>query len=357
MTRTTDQPPPSQPSSLKEPIEVILYGYSSTDDLYEVLNTFERISEGTICEDYDRQPPPHRPRYNTALSTHSYASPRSSLSKAARAKAYQYAGGQHWIKVTFDSPEAAERACHFSPHVVFGHQVFAEPYRGVGPTAGDLPFPVTAADRFNTLPSLRNRLRGQQSAQQHASLARSTTTSALPFNTNTNNDPFTSQSRSPESSETASSATATGTSAVPVLPRSRSDFALASNPFNPYPSIVDTQTPTSSRLATNNFHHSQKQPPPRQQESQQQRPLRIPGAKRAVLHPAELALLPVPPWYQRTLGTWPVMTWFLGSGELIGKVPRKPDGSFDAENASVYWRFWRWVDAVIGTDVCGLKED
>ena len=50
-------------------------------------------------------------------------------------------------------------------------------------------------------------------------------------------------------------------------------------------------------------------------------------------------------------------TW-LGASELIGTtVPRKEDGSFDYDKASVYWRLWKWVDSWFGSDFCGLKGD
>ena len=47
-----------------------------------------------------------------------------------------------------------------------------------------------------------------------------------------------------------------------------------------------------------------------------------------------------------------------GSGQgIIGdQVPRKEDGSFDANAASLYWRTWYAVDSCFGTDFCGVRE-
>jgi hypothetical protein len=86
-------------------------------------------------------------------------------------------------------------------------------------------------------------------------------------------------------------------------------------------------------------------------------PLRIRGAKRAVLLPAELALLPAEPLWRRTVASIPVVGWiFSGSGELIGgSVPRKEDGTFDKDRASIWWRFWYSVDGITGWDTCGLR--
>jgi len=66
------------------------------------------------------------------------------------------------------------------------------------------------------------------------------------------------------------------------------------------------------------------------------------------LLPADQALMPKQPKQ-----SW---TAWLGASELIGTtVPRREDGSFDWERASLYWRVFDCLDRWIGTDFCGLK--
>ncbi|EKG18095.1 hypothetical protein MPH_04627 [Macrophomina phaseolina MS6] len=196
--------PPSQTSITKEPTEVILYGFSS-ETQWAAIDFYERASEGLVYEDYDRHPP--NSRYNTSLSLNRTAAAARVLSAAALRKKNTYSGGNHWIKVTFDSPEAADRACHYSPHILHGHAVFAELYRGTGPTRGDVAIPSS-----------------------HAGLA--------------------------------------------------ADTSLHSSPTNS------------------------------------------------------------------------------GGTEVIGsEVPRKEDGSFDWEAASMYWKVWAWIDSLLGTDFLGISGD
>ena len=90
------------------------------------------------------------------------------------------------------------------------------------------------------------------------------------------------------------------------------------------------------------------------------RPLRIRGAKRAVLLPADKALVPAKSATQRVVESVPLLGWiFAGTSDVIGEgVPRREaDGSLDLENAGLYWRFWYWVDWWCGSDYCGLKGD
>jgi hypothetical protein len=88
--------------------------------------------------------------------------------------------------------------------------------------------------------------------------------------------------------------------------------------------------------------------------------LRLKGAnvKPAVFMPQEKAFLPAPPRWQQTFGSLPIIGWVIGSGQgIIGdQVPRKEDGSFDANTASLYWRMWYSVDSCLGTDFCGVRD-
>ncbi|KAF2454656.1 hypothetical protein BDY21DRAFT_290737 [Lineolata rhizophorae] len=296
-----------QISKANEPTEVMLYGFGS-DVQYAAIDYYERVSGGIIYEDYDRHPP--HSKYNSTLSLSRLAN-QGSLSQAALRKKNQYVGGDHWIKITFDSAEAADRACHYSPRAIHGYTVYAERYRGVGPNA-DVAIPASQRG----LPS-------QTASPSHQS------SSTLPATT----------TLSP-SSDTASSATAAGApqhgAAGDGQLRNRQNTAAA--PQGNEPAAAGARG---------------------EEERREARPLRIAGAKRAVLLPAEEALLPVGSRWQRTLGNWPVLSWLFGSGrDIIGnQVPRKEDGQFDWDNASFYWQFWAWIDSVLGTNICGLKVE
>lgn len=69
----------------------------------------------------------------------------------------------------------------------------------------------------------------------------------------------------------------------------------------------------------------------------------IPTAKKAVLLPAEQALLPQPSFTSRVLSQIPFLKWF--SGSMIGsQVPRTAEGEFDWVSASLYWKLICWLD-------------
>lgn len=288
-----------QALSAREPTEVMLFGFGD-DSQWAAIEYFERVSGGAIYEDYDRHPP-HQ-RYDHSLS-YNRAKMQRSLSQAALKKRNAYRGGQHWIKVTFDSPEAADLACHCSPHALHGYLVYAELYRGVAPPT-DAPVPYSNA--------------GAQVDSQ--SLPTSFSTTTLAFST---------------SSNTLSTATVTG-----------NDVAMSDRPSN--------RTVPNVWNMTRSNNTEQAQP-----SAVQQRPMRVPGAKRAVLLPADQAFLPAPPRYAGFLASLPILSLFLGGkGDLIGsQVPRREDGSFDWKTASLYWCFFAWLDSIFGTDICGIKGD
>lgn len=277
----------------REPTEVILYGFGA-DQEWAAIQFYEAVSSGTIYEDYNRIDPNDRYHHNTSFSR---ATAAKSLSKAALRKKNAFAGGAHWIKVTFDSPEAADLACSRSPHNMRGHLVYAEPYMGKGP-ANDAPILASNA--------------GAQ-----------ITSEKLPksFSTNPMN-------QASPSSDTVSSATATGPApSQPDLPRSRTQ--QLEDPFNAPTQLLQRAHPSYSQL--------------------QQRPLRIQGASRAVLLPADQAFAPAEP-------KWSVSKVLTGT-EIFGEIPRKESGEIDWDKAGFYWRFWGWIDSVFGTDWCGLKDE
>ncbi|KAL1639550.1 hypothetical protein SLS58_007854 [Diplodia intermedia] len=322
--------PTTQASVAKEPTEVMLYGFSG-ETQWAAIEFYERIAEGVVYEDYDRHPPSSR--YNMSLSITRTAAARN-LSAAALRKKNTYCGGNHWIKVTFDSPEAADRACHYSPHVLHGHAVYAELYRGTGP-ARDVAIPASHAgfeDGGNVETSPSN------------------TTSTLRAGGGAGLSPS-------RSSDTASSATVTG-SFPSNLRRRPSARTTQSAPAAAAAAAATPQTSFSS-TATATLNAQTPGAAPDDVPPAVPPPLRVRGAKRAVLLPAEQALLPVGNKWQQLLGSLPLIRLFVGgSTEVIGnEVPRKDDGTFDWEIASMYWKIWAWLDYWFGTDFLGLSGD
>ncbi|KAF2197294.1 hypothetical protein GQ43DRAFT_424876 [Delitschia confertaspora ATCC 74209] len=306
----------------KEPTEVLLYGFGN-DVQWAAIDFFEKVSQGIIYEGYDRNP--LNSKWNLSLSV-SRASSIRGLPKSAIQRVNEYVGGEHWIKVTFDSPEAAERACHYSPHIIQGYQVYAERYRGTGPNQ-DIAIRATA---------------GTTSSSVAASPQTSHTVSSMTL-----------QAGGSTTSTTVSSATATNSVPASTMPsRSKSmPFLPATFPETPQPShTVDIAHPSNNTTAAATTTSSQTL-------SRSRSTLRVRGAKPAVLLPPEAAFLPAAPRWQQTLSSFPIIGWVVGSGHgIIGDaVPRKEDGSFDEAAASVYWRFWYMVDGCFGTDFCGVR--
>lgn len=286
----------SQPASsvVGVPSEVLLYGFAEVYQ-WAAIEFYERVSLGSIYEDYDRAPA--NPRYNQSLSRSAVTRATKIPAEALR-KVNKFHGGAHWIKVTFDSSEAADRACQASPHTLYGCLVYAERYRGTGPS-DDAAIPATD-----------EALRGLS-----ASPSQNSTSSTL-----------LSQATGSISTATASSATAND----PTL--------LSPNPITTSSSSNDLLSPTS---------------PARQRL--------IRGTKRIVLLPTERAVLPATSRWQRTFGAWPLIGFFFGGSknDMIGdQVPLKEDGEFDWEKASLYWYFWALLDYYIFfANFLGLKGD
>ena len=297
----------------QEATEVVLYGFGE-ELQWAALDHYERVSGGSILEDYVRQPPSQR--YDVSRSLSRVTSQRS-LSRAALKKKNTFAGGLHWIKVTFDSRGTAELACARSPHIIKGHLVYAEPYLGRGP-GKDEAIPASQAGAQITDPMLPPSF--------------STTHTMIDGSPN-------------GSSTTATSATATARhEATPRLngQARTSTSTTLTDPFAPrasHPNTLQNQTQTSSSLT-----------PSTPSAQLTLRRLHIEGATPATVLPASAAILPKAP--KQSWSAW------LGTGELIGStVPKTDDGSFDYERASWYWRVMYLLDSWLGSDACGLKAD
>jgi hypothetical protein len=278
----------------KEPTEILIYGFG-IELQWAALEFYEHVSNGLILEDYDRQPPGHR--QDMSCANRRTAAQRT-MSKASLRRKNTFHGGNHWVKVTFDSPEGADIACSRSPHLIRGHLVYAEPYRGIGPTK-DAPIFASGGGAQITEDTLPK------------------TFAKIPVHD------------SPASSETISSATVSG----------------APKPTQPPPRMNIFDPPIWDAESTG--HERQRSDASAQL---QLRPTRIQGATRAVLLPAEQALLP-----KQTSQSW--ASW-IGGSEIFGStLPRRADGTFDYERANVYWRLIFTLDRLFGWDLCGLKAD
>jgi hypothetical protein len=291
---------PAQGAPAGKPTEVILYGYSEAYQ-YAAVEFYERVSGGVIYEDYDRSPA--HPKYDQSISRNTSSRPKNIPSEALRL-VNKYHGGDHWIKVTFNSAEAAERAIYTSPHTLHGFLVHAAPYRGAGPPDGDKQVLAT------------------EEAIRSATASPAAGSSTIVGGTST----------------TATSATATGLAPITSPTPRRRNLAA-------FDSITSPTSLGSSATAT--------------QAPSEPAPLKLKGAKRAILRPASEALLPATSRWRRTFGGWPIVSFFLGSGgaSMMDEVPKREDGTFDWEKADYYWWFFGVIDFYFGSDFCGLKAD
>ncbi|KAL4860670.1 hypothetical protein BDV12DRAFT_181245 [Aspergillus spectabilis] len=297
--------------------ECILYGYRDKDSEWKVIDKYERISRGVICEDYPRNDPKTNAGYSQLLSGGDVVI-RANLSADANRKSKRYAGGFHWIKVTFDSSAAADRACFYSPQEIDGHVVFCELYHGQGP-AEDLPIPQgsTEANRF-----ISNNKRTLSTSHSTAFLQnKDKERSTLPRSFAMNNlasvaDAEENNSFSHESTSTVSSATATGIEQSTLQQRN-----------------ISKDLSNTSEFMTH-----------------------LPTLRRTQLRPISEALPPQPTVTERVLRSIPILSWF--TGDIVGDGPQlREDGTFDYDKSNVYWRFWYMVDLILGSDICGLREE
>ncbi|KAF3351148.1 hypothetical protein VdG2_00655 [Verticillium dahliae VDG2] len=223
------------------------------------------------------EPPPEQRRYKGDLRDPAFTR-RRALTPEERAKVNRADGGEHWVKVTFESLEAADAALFSSPQTIQGCQVFAELYRGFPPHKDE-----AILDADSLVASI--------------------------------DEPHRSQSRS----ATASSGTLplTTTTTTPAASSSGSAAAAAAATIDPKDALFCTHIPT---------------------------------ARKVTLKPVEQAILPSQSFTAKLLAAVPFLMWFVGGfGAMIGnEVPRRDDGDFDYDRASLYWKFIWWLDATFG---------
>lgn len=310
-TKSVNQPPTPH----KEPIEVILRGYASPAQQYAAINQYEQIA-GRICEDYSREPPVEARRYKSDLRDPALTR-RQPLTKAEREKVNKVASGEHWVKVTFESQEAASTALYASPQKILGHLVYAEPYRSLPPMENAAVVDVVGdAGMFeDNIRSNSFRERPRRPSQAGRRLDR--TRRASPPG-------------SQASSETLNSAT------------------------------VSASSTTISTATVTGFEGEALETPAETEAAPQVRGRLIPSARRIKLLPADEALKKSPSWSESLLLWMPLLGWF--SGAMIGnEVPRNEMGEFDYNRASFYWKVMYMLDywfRLFGHElVSGDKDD
>jgi hypothetical protein len=286
-----------------EPTEVILRGYRSAQQQYAALNHYEQLA-GRICEDYPREPPVESRRYKSELRDPAFTR-RRVLTPEERAKVNRVDSGEHWVKVTFESAEAADAAIFASPQKILGHLVYAEPYHGVPPTRDEaIPDPSTTGSGLRRTPSHRHsRTQSGFGMQQPGGF-----------------------DWSPPHSQTSSTA---------------DTRTVASS--------MDTNTVSSSTIIGGGpgGGNGADMVPATQEKPDDEFCRLIPTVRKAKLLPMEQALLPAPSFTQRIANHVPFLKWF--NGAMIGsEVPRTELGEFDWNKASLYWKLMWWLDFLLG---------
>ncbi|KAI1500014.1 hypothetical protein F5X99DRAFT_260786 [Biscogniauxia marginata] len=297
----------------KQPVEVILRGYSSPAQQYAAINHYEQLA-GRICEDYSREPPIEARRYKSDLRDPALTR-RRPLTQNELAKVNMVASGEHWIKITFESQEAADSAIFASPQKILGHLVFAEPYRGMPPVE-DV---AILDDHVRATFSRGQAGRAAQSRGSRKNATRSKTFPAPPidgFSTQGDQEhespPESQASTQTMDTATASTATVTGTTLYAA--------------FREKMETIDTEMEDAG-VGPNGSIYCR----------------RIPTARRVQLKPAEEALAKQPSFTQRLMTWIPLLSWF--SLAMIGdQVPRNEVGEFDMDKASLYWQLMFWLD-------------
>lgn len=315
------------PRIVQEPTEVILRGYRSSLQQYAAINHYEQLA-GRICEDYPREPPIEQRRYKSELRDPAFTR-RQPLTPQEKVKVNLVDGGEHWIKVTFESADAASAAIYASPQKILGHLVYAELYRGVPPMedaavldmVGDAGM-LQDEQPLSRGPSLRGRLqKGKQTALTKN--WQSTPAAGRASGTDLGLHGSPSESRtSTQTIESATLSTATGTA---------SSATVTGTALNGGVSLNELPRPDDAGAEAQNGEYCR----------------RIPTARRAKLLTAEQALLPQQGLIQRIGSRVPLIRWF--SGSMIGdEVPRLENGEFDFARASLYWRLMYFLDYWFG---------
>lgn len=339
--------------------ECFLYGYKDKSVEWKVIDKYERISQGFICEDYARTDPDANPRYPQFLSGIDVVIPHRALTADANRKSKRYAGGFHWIKITFDSSASAERACQFSPQEIDGFMVYCDLYSGHGPRE-DKPIPKGFEDsnpsagpfgrtsdqgigregkglfnlNFDRPLNLRSQQHQQQQPQQEVDIQ---------------------QKQEPQESQDQDqfSFLSTMPGSFAATERSLSVSVTGSRPNNLEDALRQRNSPTlSNKDKADEPALSSKDTKNKNSKYM----AHLPNVRRAALRPASEALASQPGLTDSLFRNIPLLGWL--TSDLVGEGPAvKEDGTFDFEKSNGYWRVWYIVDMIFGTDLCGLKSE
>ncbi|KAI0099883.1 hypothetical protein GGR51DRAFT_387744 [Nemania sp. FL0031] len=301
----------------REPVEMILRGYASPSQQYAAINHYEQLA-GRICEDYSREPPIEARRYKSDLRDAALTR-RQPLTRAEREKVNKVAGGEHWIKVTFESQEAASAALYASPQKILGHLVYAEPYRSLPPLENaavlDIVGDAGLLDDIQPNP-LQDRPRRPSQSRNGASQPQSRYFRAPPAGRTTRlgEQPGAWPSESASTSSIDSATVSASSATISTATVTGFDAGLDENhPIIP----AEPATTAPTRL--------------------------VPGTRRVKLLPADVALKRSPTLAEKLVDWIPLLSWF--SGAMIGnEVPRNEVGEFDLNRASLYWKIMYWLD-------------
>lgn len=335
---TDDNAPATQaPRFVQEPTEVILRGYRSAAQQYAAINHYEQLA-GRICEDYSREPPIEQRRYKSELRDPAFTR-RRVPTPLERTKVNMVDGGEHWIKVTFESADAADAAIYASPQKILGHLVYAEPYHGMPPledaavvdTEGTAAMLVDEAQPFGRMKSLRGQRRPSNKTAGSRPWANDTLAGGRglhdsPPESQTSTHTIDTTTMSSNTVDTGSSATVTG--------------VFGHSPIDD--DDVDTTMLEANSTAIDPSYCR-----------------RIPEARRIKVLPAEQALLPQPGVVARLTSRIPLIKWLGGS--MIGdEVPRTETGEFDFNRASLYWQLMYYLDSwfgLFGSEIVSADKD
>lgn len=321
-----DEPAP-QRAVKSTPVELMLRGYRSSEQQYAAIAHYEDLA-GLILEDYPRDPPTTQRRYKSDLRDPAFTR-RRNLSAEERSLVNRADGGEHWVKVTFESAEAANAAIYASPQKILGYLVHAEPYRGFSPARDEACPDGDLLDgglpRSHSMPAGLGGTPGRRPT--NGGMPTSFSSRLLDLNS-----PDTRHSS--ETLDTATLSPSRASTGTVQDPFSASMAATFSSSAEPKPAV---EIPPEDSIFCR----------------------RIPTARRARLLPADQALLPQQSVMQRFVSAVPFIKWF--SGSMIGnEVPRMETGEFDWNRASLYWKIIWWLDATFGLfkgDVCNVDKD
>ncbi|KIW17375.1 hypothetical protein PV08_04569 [Exophiala spinifera] len=362
------------------PTECLLYGYAGKRSEWKVLSKFESVvSPGYIVEDYPREDTTLFLSSNSPmgrLGSPSVVARRENLSREAIRKSRIYSGGAHWIKVTFDSYQAAERACFYSPLEIDGYMVHCEMWQGKGPGA-DVALPRGPAGQEHVGAGLlatgegaglnqggRARTFSAATGRDSALAGFERAMQTLPRGHTVQDTQYGQPEDESASSTTASSATATAVDhhdhqLEPLLSPTIGSSSTSSLRSRSVPNLA-SQDITSHQPGRSEYMTHIK-------------------VKKAVLRPISEALPPQPSFAERAIRGIPVVGSLVGGGagggggvaannKQVGLHPTagtllgvegpliREDGSWDPANGW-YWSFWRRIDDCFGTDMCGIKDD